>query len=100
MGVADFFVPGNFLDGYLGRLNPNPGSDLAFNDVVNFHILSAQFTALTTAAPTVQIFVDGVAGPLITGTLPEEVGWTGTTRLGRPGLRKILQRRSGRGPDL
>src|SRR5262249_17253686 len=79
-------VTDNIVQGFMGKISPSVGSSLSFNDTAGFHILAARFAGLTTTSPTVQIFLDGAAGPVVTGTTPELVNWSGVTRMARPGL--------------
>lgn len=91
MGINDPTAVGNEASAYLGRMNPSTGSILAFSDTTNFHIMTAKFTNLLSTSPQAQVFIDGVAGTLVTGSLAEQQSWNGTTRLGAPQDHAVVQ---------
>lgn len=85
-GVASAVDGNNIVTAYLGRAFPATGSNVAFTDTTNFHILTAKFTALLSTSPTAQIFLDGTAGSVMTGTLAEQLNWMANSRVGRPSI--------------
>lgn len=91
MGINDPTAVGDEASAYLGRMNPATGSILAFSDTASFHIMTAIFRDLTTTSPKAQVWVDGVAGTLVTGSLAEQQAWNGTTRIGAPQDHVIVQ---------